>query len=96
MQLLNELNLVEALDLVDQLDEDFSWDAGKPLEGQLDQAVKQMEAAQRALGIANRFKDPALRTKHKSRIMGMLNKLRASLLRLYTAIDGEIEAMRVA
>ena len=90
MQLLNEFALLEQINLV----EDFSWDAGKPLDDQLGQAISQFDAARRALGIANRLQDPASRAKHKQRIMGMLNRLRASMNRLTTAIDGEIQAMQ--
>lgn len=90
MQLLNELQLTEQLALV----EDLSWDAGKPLEDQLGQAISQFDAARRALGIANRLQNPEDRAKHKMRIMAMLNRLRASMNRLTTAITGELEAMQ--
>lgn len=89
MQLLNELALLEQLAIV----EDFSWDAGKPLDDQLGQAISQFDAARRALGIANRLQNPQDRAKHKQRVMAMLNRLRASMNRLTTAIDGEIKAM---
>lgn len=89
MQLLNELALLEQLAIV----EDFSWDAGKPLDDQLGQAITQFDAARRALGIANRLQNPKDRAKHKQRVMAMLNRLRASMNRLTTAIDGEIKAM---
>lgn len=89
MQLLNELQLTEAFKLA----EDISWDEAKPLEGQLDQAINMMLAARRALGIANRLQDPEARKKHRSRIMGMLNRLSAAVVRLHTAIGGEIRAL---
>lgn len=93
MLLLSELSLNELFQTFEQLAEDVSWDAGKPLDGQLKQAADQFAAAARALGIANRLKDPTSRKKHRSRIMGMLNVLRASLSRLELAIAGEIEGM---
>lgn len=89
MQLLNECSLLEQVKIV----EDFSWDESKPLEGQLQQAIDQLAAAKRALSIANRFQNPADRTKHRSRIMGMLNRIRHSLARLQDAIAGEAEVM---
>lgn len=95
MILIQELQLEDALTKADHfLAEDMSWDAGRPLEQQLAHASFQFEAARRALAIANRLSDPAARKKHRSRIMGMLNKLRASLFRLQDAIAGEIEAMQ--
>lgn len=90
MELLNELTLEEQIKLV----EDVSWDPGKPLDGQLKQAIFQLEAARRALGLANQLSNPESRKKHRSRIMGMLNVLRSSLNRLCTAIDAETEAMQ--
>lgn len=90
MQLLNELSLLEQVKLV----EDFSWDVSKPLDGQLQQAIDQLAAAKRALAIANRFRNPVDRAKHRGRIMGMLNRIRASLGRLQDAIAGETEAMQ--
>lgn len=90
MQLFNEIALLEQVAVV----EDFSWDAGKPLDDQLGQAITQFDAARRALGIANRLTSPVDRAKHKQRIMSMLNRLRASMNRLTTAIDGEIKAMQ--
>lgn len=90
MILLNELELIAACQLV----EDVSWDASKPLEGQLQQAVDMMLAARRALGIANRLSNPADRKKHRSRIMGILNSLSASCVRLHTAIQGEMSVLK--
>ncbi len=95
MQLIQELQLEAALTKADHfLAEDMSWDAGRPLDGQLAHAVFQFDAARRALAIANRLTDVNSRRKHRSRIMGMLNKLRASLFRLQDAIEGELEAMQ--
>lgn len=90
MQLLSELTLLEQVKIV----EDFSWDESRPLGGQLQQVIDQLAAAKRGLAIANRFRNPADRAKHKSRIMGMLNRIRASLARLQDAIAGETEAMQ--
>lgn len=94
MNLIQELHLTELLSQLEQLDEDFSWDVGSPLEAQLKVAAERFFAAQRALGIVNRLKDPVSKKKHRSRVMSMLNKLRASLDRLHQAIDGELEAMQ--
>ena len=95
MQLLQQMQLEEALTKADHfLAEDMNWNEARPLDSQLAHAVFQFDAARRALAIANRLTNPADRTKHKSRIMGMLNKLRASLFRLQDAIAGEIEAMQ--
>lgn len=90
MQLLQECQLLEAIAIA----EDVSWNAAKPLDAQLAQAVFQFNAARRALSLANQLQSPESRKKHKSRIMSMLNKLRSSLLRLHEAIAGEIEAMQ--
>lgn len=95
MLLIHEMHLADALTKAEHfLAEDMSWDAGRPLDNQLAHASFQFDAARRALSIANRLTDPASRAKHRSRIMGMLNKLRASLFRLQDAIAGEIEAMQ--
>lgn len=40
---------------------------------------RRFAAARKALGIANRLPSPEDRRKHKSRIMGMLNQLRAAI-----------------
>lgn len=48
----------------------------------LDTAIKQMEAAKRGLGIVNGMGDSAFRTKNRSRVMGNMNKIRASLKRV--------------
>ena len=92
MSLLLEFQLEEVLKSAESLLEDVSWNEAKPLESQLDQAIARLDAAKRALGIANRLTNPESRAKHRGRIMGMLNALRASLWRLQDAIQGEIEA----
>lgn len=95
MNLLLEMQLDIAIKEADDLlNEDLAWSVEHPLEDQLQQAVARFNAAIRALAITNQFKDPATRKKHKSRVMSMLNKLRASLNRLHTAIEGEMEAMQ--
>lgn len=40
---------------------------------------RQLRAAKRALGIANKLKNPASRKKHKSRIFSAMNKLRVAV-----------------
>jgi hypothetical protein len=41
--------------------------------------VKKLEAAKRALALANKLKNPASRKKHKSRILSAMNKLRVAV-----------------
>lgn len=93
MELIQELSLNEILCEFELVAEDFAWDVGQPLEAQLADASNRLMAARRALGIANKLTDPASRKKHRSRIMGMLNRLGHSLVRLQQAIAGETEAM---
>jgi hypothetical protein len=40
---------------------------------------RKLAAAKRALSIANTFKNPDLKKKHRSRIFGAMNKLRAAV-----------------
>lgn len=48
----------------------------------LDQAIKQMDAAKRGMGILNKMGDSSFRTKNKSRVLGNMNKIRGSLQRV--------------
>lgn len=45
-------------------------------------AESQLQAAKVAMGLCNTLRDSAFRTKHKSRIMGNLNRLRAKVKRI--------------
>lgn len=48
----------------------------------LEQINSMFDAAKRALGIANKLKDPADRKKHLARVMSGLNKIRTAIRRL--------------
>lgn len=48
----------------------------------LDTVTSQMAGAKRAMGILNKMGDSGFRTKHKSRVMGLMNKIRANLARV--------------
>ncbi len=86
MSLLIELQLEAAINAVDVLMEDMQTYTND-LEAQIDVAIKRLSAAKRALGIANRLTDEASRKKHRSRILGMLNQIRASLWHLQDALQ---------
>ena len=58
------------------LKEGFIDDHNGPLEAKFDEIKRKVLAAERAIGISNRIKDPIERRKHKSRIMSLMNKLR--------------------
>ena len=45
----------------------------------IEEIQKRLDAASRALGIANRLRDPAYRTQHLSRVMSNMNTIRAAL-----------------
>lgn len=45
-------------------------------------AQSQLQAAKAAMGLCNTLSDSAFRTKHKSRVMGNLNRLRAQVKRI--------------
>lgn len=51
-----------------------------------DETARMLAAAKRGLGITNKLKNPEDRKRHRSRIMGTLNKLRAQLGRIEKAI----------
>lgn len=92
MELIQELCLIDTLNTSERLDEDFAWDEAIPLENQIEEVQRRLEAARQALGITNRLRDPASRKKHRSRVMSMMNRLAWSLIRLRDAIKGEFEA----
>ena len=48
----------------------------------LNDALVKYNAAKRGLGITNKLRDPADRAQHRSRIMGNLNRLRASVRKI--------------
>jgi hypothetical protein len=62
-------------DRVDALDPEAIMSA-------METAVKQMEAAKRAMQILNQMADSPSRTRNKSRVMGNLNKIRGSIQRI--------------
>ena len=61
------------------LKEGLISDHNGPLEAKFDETAKRLEAARRGLGLANTLKDPVERRKHKSRILGNLNRIRKML-----------------
>jgi len=52
------------------------------LEKALNDVVTQMQAAQKAMGMLNQMADSPFRTKHRSRVMSNLNKIRGSFQRV--------------
>jgi len=48
----------------------------------MEQVIKQMDAAKRGLGLVNKLGDGASRTKHRSRVMGNMNRIRANVRRI--------------
>ena len=54
----------------------------------MDNIVKQMEAAKRAMTILNKMSDSSSRTKNRSRVMGNLNRIRGSLQRVTKMMQG--------
>lgn len=53
--------------------------------------VKQINAARKALGMLNKMEDSPFRTVNRSRVMGNLNRIRATLRRVEKAIDQYID-----
>lgn len=62
------------------------------VDGDIDEAIKRLMAAKRALGLVNKLPDSASRTTNRSRIMGNLNKLNALVNRMAKKIRQEIDA----
>jgi len=52
-----------------------------------DETSKMLDAAKRGLGLTNKLKDSASRTKFRSRVMGNLNRIRAKLMRITKALS---------
>lgn len=48
----------------------------------VEQVMAMFDAAKRALGLANKLKDPADKKKHMSVVLGGLNKIRAAIKRM--------------
>jgi hypothetical protein len=61
------------------LEEVQPLDPGMDLDEQMAILEKRMAAARRGIGITNRMPDSPERTKHRSRVMGNLNTIRAQL-----------------
>lgn len=55
----------------------------------LEEIQKRMEAASRAMGIANKFKNPDLKKKHLSIVMSHMNTIRAALQTAIKDAEGE-------
>ena len=51
-----------------------------------DETMAMLNAAKKGLGLANKLTDPAGRKKHKSRVMGNMNRIRAKFNRLQKVI----------
>lgn len=60
-------------------------------EQQLEIVQHKVEVARKALGIANRLKDPAQRKEHKGRVLGHLNRLRGLLRRVEAQLEKEMD-----
>jgi len=56
------------------------------VEKALNDVVTQMKAAQKAMGMLNQMADSEFRTKHRSRVMGNLNRIRGSFQRVMKMI----------
>ena len=56
-------------------------------EQQIDILIERLAAAKRALGITNRLQNPEERKKHRGRVMGFLNQLRAMLARITKSLE---------
>lgn len=76
---------------------DFS--PGSTLPDMLDEALKRLAAAKQGLSLANKLKtrdgkpDVAARSKHKSAIMGNLNKIRGLVARVSRSLELDLERM---
>ena len=86
--LLAEFTIEQILVEFEQLDERVNENSSLP--EQLEVASFRFAAAGRALGLTNKLKDPASRARHRSRVMTMLNKLRATLRTLEALIAKEM------
>lgn len=61
----------------------------------IEEIQKRMDAASRALGIANRLRDPAYKKQHLSRIMSNMNTIRAALKYMIAHADDGAEQPRM-
>lgn len=59
-----------------------------------DEAKKRYQAAKRALGLANKLRDPAQKAENQKRIMGAMNQLRAFNRTLEKSIADEMAALQ--
>ena len=62
---------------------------GSSAEQQIDILTQRLSIAKKMLGITNRLSDPAERKKHRSRVMGFLNQLRAMLKGVMAKLETE-------
>lgn len=67
-------------------------DAGIPTDQQLELAVRQFSAARRALGLVNKLAPGPTKQRHASRVLAVLNKIRASIRRIEKQITVELGA----
>jgi len=74
------------------LNEDFSQDSSKEsdlpeIKKEFDLVMEMLDAAKSGLGIANKLKDQESSRRHRGKVLGNLNKIRANLTRLGKNLD---------
>lgn len=62
------------------------------LEQQLNLVSQRLEVAKRALGVANRFRSPDAKKKHRGRILGIINQLRKLLRDISKQLEADINS----
>lgn len=67
-------------------------DANMTSEQQLEKAVLQFSAARRALGLVNKLAAGPTKQRHASRVLGVLNKIRATIRRIEKQITVDMSA----
>jgi len=80
VELNNHLKFVETIPLMEEAD-------ATNIDRLFDETSKMLDAARRGLGLTNKLKDSASRTKFRSRVMGNLNRIRAKLARITKALQ---------
>lgn len=65
-------------------------DTSSPTE-QLEKAMRQLFAARKALGIVNRLSTGETKTRHASRVLTVLNKIRGSIARIEKQIKVDLQ-----
>lgn len=62
---------------------------GAGLEEQMETLSSKMLIAKKMLGLANRLTTPEDKRKHKSRVLGIMNQIRAALARVVKQIEAQ-------